>query len=351
MASIEATVRGAGIFGLACAFEMARRGARVRVIDTHGLAAGASGGVVGALAPHAPERWDAAKEAQLESLLAAPAFWAAVEGVSGRSPGYARLGRLQPIPEGGEDRAEARAAEAAERWRGQAEWRLIGVAEAGDWAPASPTGRLVFDTLSARIAPAAACAALAEAISRLGGEVILGEDAAEVGPVLHATGPAGLAALSEATGRVIGAAQKGQAARLGLDRRGLPQLYAGGLHIVPHADGSVAVGSTSERDFADPRSTDHQLDDVIAAARAACPALADAPVLERWAGLRPRSRSRRAIFGRFPGREGHFVANGGFKIGFGMAPLAARLMADLILDGRDAIPAPLRLEAMHVSRA
>ena len=41
---------------------------------------------------------------------------------------------------------------------------------------------------------------------------------------------------------------------------------------------------------------------------------------------------------RWPGRPGHFIANGGFKIGFGMAPKCAALMADLLLDGKDAIP-------------
>jgi glycine/D-amino acid oxidase-like deaminating enzyme len=37
------------------------------------------------------------------------------------------------------------------------------------------------------------------------------------------------------------------------------------------------------------------------------------------------------------------VANGGFKIGFGMAPKIAQVMADLVLDGRDAIPPDFRL--------
>lgn len=42
-------------------------------------------------------------------------------------------------------------------------------------------------------------------------------------------------------------------------------------------------------------------------------------------------------------RPGHYVANGGFKIGFGMAPKIAQVMADLILDGHDAIPDGFRL--------
>ena len=44
------------------------------------------------------------------------------------------------------------------------------------------------------------------------------------------------------------------------------------------------------------------------------------------------------MLGAWPDRLGHFIANGGFKIGFGMAPKVAATMADLILDGRNTIP-------------
>ena len=54
----EVTVMGAGIFGLSVAWECLRRGARVQVIDPGGPGAGASGGVVGALAPPVPENWN-----------------------------------------------------------------------------------------------------------------------------------------------------------------------------------------------------------------------------------------------------------------------------------------------------
>ena len=49
MATIEITVLGAGIFGLSIAWELTRRGANVQVVDPHGPATGASGGIVGAL--------------------------------------------------------------------------------------------------------------------------------------------------------------------------------------------------------------------------------------------------------------------------------------------------------------
>ncbi len=327
------TVRGGGIFGLACAYSCAMRGARVTVIEPRRIGAGASGGTVGALAPHVPEQWNPKKQFQLESLLMAGAFWAGVARLGG-DPGYARTGRIQPIADADHIAlAQRRAETARDHWGDAAVWRVAEAAEFG-FAPVSATGLVVHDTLTARAAPRAACAALARAITALGGEIVA--DAPEEGAVIHATGWEGLMALGAGNG------VKGQSALLRLAAPDAPQIYAESVHIVPHADGTVAIGSTSEREFTD-LSTDARLDDLIARARVICPALRDAEVIDRWAGVRPRARSRAPMLGTWPGRPGHFIANGGFKIGFGMAPKVGAVMADLVLDGRDAVPEGFRV--------
>ncbi|WP_296424845.1 FAD-dependent oxidoreductase [Yoonia sp.] len=329
MATADVTVMGAGIFGLSVAYACARRGAVVRVVDPGGVASGASGGIVGALAPHVPENWNEKKAFQFDSLIMAAPFWGGVEALTGADVGYSRSGRLQPLAD---DRAvalaRARAISAADLWQGKAVWEVV---PSGDdpWMPPSPTGLVVRDTLSALIHPRRATRALADAVLALGGEVV--DDAAPEGRVVWATGWRGLAELG-------GTGVKGQAALLRHDAKGQPQLFADALHIIPHGDGTVAIGSTSEREFVDPLGTDAGLDDVLARAVAAFPILADAPVIARWAGMRPRSRSRAPILGRHPLRGGQFVANGGFKIGFGMAPKVGEVMADLMLDGRETAP-------------
>lgn len=341
MARVDLTVRGAGIFGLSVAWEAARRGAKVRVIEAVAVGAGSSGGVVGALSPHVPESWNAKKAFQLDSLLMASAWWGAVEAASGLASGYGRVGRLQPLADAAAvELARARGVSAEGLWRGEAVWRVV-KATGGAWEPVSPSGWLVEDTLSARVQPRMGCAALVAAIEAAGGEVVVGE-ADDMGPVVWATGVAGLAALGANLGRDLGGGEKGQAIRLRYAADGLPQLLAEGLHVVPHVDGTVAIGSTSEKVWRD-LGVDHQVEELHARAVAALPVLAGAEVVERWAGVRPRAKSRAPLLGAWPGQAGHFVANGGYKIGFGMAPKVAEVMVDLVLEGRDAIPEGFRI--------
>jgi glycine oxidase len=127
----------------------------------------------------------------------------------------------------------------------------------------------------------------------------------------------------------------GHAALLAHDARDEPQIYAGAIHFVPHADGTTAVGSAD---------TAEALEALIADVRRLVPALASAPVIERWSGLRPRARTRAPMLGPWPGRAGHIVANGGFRIGLGLAPAVAATIADLMLDGEDRIPEGFRPE-------
>ena len=338
----DLTIMGAGIFGLALAYSCAQRGARVRVIEKRAPGAGSSGGLVGALAPHVPENWNTKKAFQLKALRMAGDFWRGVAECSGQDPGYARLGRVQPVAADKLDLAQARAVQAQELWQGLAQWRVLRAGDAPGLPVVAPSGWVVHDTLTARLHPRQASRALLGALQHLGVTVETG-DTPPAGTVVWATGHEGLAELSRDLGREIGSGVKGQSLALALHCTDAPQIFADGLHIVPHFDGTVAIGSTSERDFDDPCSTDARCDALLAQARDICPALRDAPELCRWAGVRPRAKSRAPLLGGWPGRPGHFVFNGGFKIGFAMAPALAALMADLVLDGQDRVPQEFRL--------
>jgi len=343
MAMADITVRGAGAFGLTIAWVCAQRGAKVQVVDPFGAASGSSGGLVGALAPHVPENWNHKKAFQLDSLLMAEDFWAGIEAAGGVPSSYGRTGRLQPIKD---DKALALALRRAETsrdlWRGEAEWSVCKVSDLGSWTPPSATGYVIHDTLAARMSPRRAADSLIAGLAVLGVQVV--PDAPDQGQVVHAKGFAGLQELNAELGKTVGGGVKGQSAVLRFDAGDVPQIFADNLYMVPHSDGTLAIGSTSEREFDAPYETDELLEDVIERIRTLMPVLHGAEVIDRWAGVRPRAKTRSPMLGAYPNRPGHFIANGGFKIGFGMAPKVAHVMADLLLDGVDAIPDGFRVE-------
>lgn len=336
----KVTVIGAGVAGLTLAYVLAQRGADVIVQEAApALGGGASGGNVGALSPHVPELWNPKKAFQLASLLRARTFWQEVAQDGGHDSGYAPVGRLQPLTEATLPLWQERVGGAARLWPPEVRLEiraLSDLAGRGWLLPQSDSGFLAYDTLSARINPRQALRALAAAAESKGAEFCFDratpsdfDPAGRV--VVWATGA------SPEMARNFGiTGVKGQSALVKYTAAG-PQVFAQSLHIVPHQDGTVAIGSTSERRF-EGLAPDERLDALIDTAARICPQLAGAEVVDRWAGLRPRAPSRAPLAGRWPGRAGHFVLNGGFKIGFGMAPGLAEAMARLILDGENTIP-------------
>lgn len=339
----DVLVAGAGAYGLAAALACARRGMSVLVVEAAAPGAGASGGPVGALAPHAPHPWTPAKAAQARMLADAAAFWAGVAAEGGVDPGYARLGRATPLASAAaRARAEAAAGAAAEA--PEAAWTLHPPDALPGWiAPEAAPFGLARDSLTARLTPPRAIAALAAALRAHGGEIRTGwraaaaEDGAlragpdrlTAGTVILATGAAPLPGLPALIGAAIGAAP-GQAALLAAAAPpGAPLIAADGLWIVPQP-GGVAVGSTADPAGPSPAAPSNAppaaaLDAVIARARALCPALAGAPVLARWSGQRPRAARPDPLLARLSPRL--ILATGGFRTGLATAPMAGALAA------------------------
>jgi len=347
MAMAEIEVFGAGIFGLTVAFCLQRRGAKVRVIEKRDIGAGASGGIIGALAPHTPDNWNEKKQFQFESLIATQDFWTEVDGISGFSSGYGQIGRLMALDTARElDLARLRVESAGKFWGHQAQWFVAPTGLSDGWMPKSETGFIARDTLSARIRPGAACASLAAAIVARGGEVLVGQTTGKgADACVLCTGYEGLLDLSATLGTAIGKGVKGQGILLDFEARNLPQIFARGVHVIAHDDGTVAIGSTNEFDWADATATDEQLDALLAKAIDILPALRGANVVSRWAGVRPRSKRRAPMLGRHPQIADTYIANGGFKIGFGVAVSVGEVMADLILNGHADIPLGFTVDA------
>ncbi len=359
----DVLVIGAGVFGLWVARACLDEGLRVAVIEAGPApGAGASGGPVGALAPHRPGRASPLRTLQLDALDALPGEIAMLEDETGRATGYARRGRLAPLAtEADRIRALTETAAAPNAWGGRGRaWLLepAAAAEAGLDPAACPSGAFA-DDLTAQIVPTAYLAALAAAVGA--------RAPIDWGTVCHRVAPgqadcadgirsagAIVVAAGAATGPLLGfpvRGVKGQAATLDAHLPAGPLITAPGLYVVAHAAGHVAVGSTSEPDWTEPEP-DRALDDVVERARALVPRLAGARVASRWAGLRPRAPRPQPLVGAVPGQPGLWLATGGFKIGLALAHQTARALARQIIDpSASAVPPELAPSAHAIGSA
>ncbi|TCS04647.1 glycine oxidase [Rhizobium sp. BK418] len=331
--------------GLWAAVHAERRGMKTLLVDAGHLGSGASGGLLGALMPHMPDRWSAKKQFQFDALVSLEAEIATIEEATGLSAGYRRSGRLIPLPKPHLRKiALGHSADAEVYWRAgerRFHWHVLDRPPGEGWLdPAAGESGFVHDTLAARVAPRGLVAALKAflltarhvrvlentEITKLdpargtaaieGGTIAFGRSILAAG---HRSFPL-LATLTTGLQRPLGQAVKGQAALLAADiDPGLPTIFRDGLYVVAHEGGHVAVGSTSENSFADPFSTDEQLDALIEAAREMVPALRDAPVVERWTGLRPKAIDRDPMVGAHPESQNLIALTGGFKVSFGLA--------------------------------
>ena len=339
MATPDITIYGAGIFGLSIGFEILKRGFKVKIVDISKPGFGASGGLLGALAPHTPDNWNEKKEFQLSSLLMQQKFWTEVYAISGVDVQYSKNGRIIPLID---DRAVklslGRTESAKKLWKGFASWETISKIDT-NWYVASPTGLYSYDTMSAQLNPRKACKSLELAVKKLGATIEgnVNNSVDKNGLQIWATGHQGLNTLSKEFNKLIGDGVKGQAALLTLDRRTHPQLFTDGIHIIPQQNNLVAIGSTSETIWTH-EQPDSQLDQIIQKAKQVCPALINSEIKERWSGIRPRVKGRSPLLGPHPSKENIFIANGGFKIGIGLAPKVAEVTANFILNQQDMIP-------------
>lgn len=359
----DIVVAGAGVVGLWAARKAASRGLRVVLCDGGQIGSGASGGLLGALMPHMPERWNPKKQFQFEALATLSAEINELEAETGISTGYRRIGRVIPLSRPRHRAlAEIRVADAANAWQAERSgfsWQVRDMPLTPGWpAAAQASHGVVFETLAARVDPRRLLAALAGSLAEEprvevvenaavadwsdGRAVLVGGREIEAGALVVAAGFQSFPLLERLCGLSpgLGKPVKGQAALIEADiPEDRPLLFQDGIYVVPHDRGRVAVGSTSENEFAEPFATDAMLDDLILRAGTLCPELAGRPVVARWAGLRPKAIGRDPLIGRMPGKPEVIAATGGFKITLGIAHKMAEAALDVI-DKNDASGLP-----------
>ncbi len=109
-------------------------------------------------------------------------------------------------------------------------------------------------------------------------------------------------------------------------------IEVGARYLVPRPDGRILIGSTEERVGFEKRTTVAGVAGLIEFARRLVPALDNARVERCWAGLRPFAPGGLPRIGRVPGTTNLSVAAGHFRAGLQLSPMTAVLIRQLILN-------------------
>ena len=108
------------------------------------------------------------------------------------------------------------------------------------------------------------------------------------------------------------------------------------VYLIPRSDGRMAIGATSEEAGFDKQTVPETIEKLRQAAIDLVPRLADARILEAWAGLRPGTPDKLPILGATP-TPGYFVATGHFRDGILLAPVTAKVMGQMMTGQRPQI--------------
>jgi glycine oxidase len=349
----DIAVVGGGVIGCATAYELARRGASVVVVERAELAAESSSAAAGILAPRVHAADSAIFPLAMASHLLFPGLADALREETGVDSDFARCGAL--------DLAMDEAAE--ETLRDKVQWLRAAGHDVSWIDPLDVSGRepalagdcrgAFFDADAYQVQPGRFTQSLGHAAARRGVRFQLGTEVLGIernGPhaialqttsgsiaashIVLAAG-AWMGALGERLGlRVPVFPAKGQI----LSLRAAPQpirnvVFGADVYLMPRRDGTVAVGATVEDAGFDKRVTTSGAAGLLQAAARLCPSLADAAVDRLWAGLRPGTTDELPIVGLAPGYDNVTLAGGHFRNGIMLAPITASLLADVILDG------------------
>ena len=350
----QVVVIGAGIVGCAIAYELARRGLNVRVIERREVGQGATQASAGVLAPYI-EAHDRRPllDLTIRSLDLYDEFVARVVEDSGAAVQYARTGTLE-IAAGAEDMARLQALHAicVERGIGAELFDGNAVREVEPHLAPGVQGGLVIEShgfigaseLTAALRRAAAAhgvsfqtssAATHVVRSAAGIRVETAGEAFECESAVMAAGSWAGQVEIEGAAPVPIRPVRGQLLHLGWPAPALKRVvWAPDCYLVPWSDGSVLVGATSEEVGFDERATVAGVQDLIDATRRVTPDVSDASFKEARVGLRPATPDELPVIGPSAAVPGLVYACGHFRNGILLAPLTAALVGDLVVDRR-----------------
>ena len=346
---MHVVVAGAGIIGCAVAYELASRGASVRIIDPRGYGRGATKASAGMLAPYIEGHSPQLLALGVSSLNHYDRFIARITADSARAVEYRRPGTLQVAV------TEDEASELADRARHLTDARVDHLfVSAGELRKVEPA--LSADARAALRIPqhgyvgvSSLMSGLAAASERRGVTITVArvEAFGKKGDSVAVTTSEGVVECDAAvvaagswSGRIDSGSAlpapvhpiRGQIVQLHASPAPLAHVVWGsGCYLVPWQDGTVLVGATMEDVGFDERTTDVAVRNLRESGRKLVPALGAATFVDARAGLRPATSDELPIIGPSSTTRGVFYATGHYRNGVLLAPLTASLVTDLVL--------------------
>ena len=324
MNSWDIIIAGAGIIGVSLALELRERGAKVLVLDRGEPGQEASSAAAGMLAAGGFETPPALRPLALESARIFPEYVRKLEGLSGVKTDFRRHGT---IVFGEETAAPGCERLSAEELR-QREPHLQSL------------GQPAFFVQEDSVDPKLLMQAALSAAKNSGVDIRASTEVKEIrsrGNQVEMLTNASVFTAAQAVsclGAWSGAPvrpRKGQMLYLEPQRKDLVRhvVHAPEVYIVPRSTGKILVGATVEDVGFDKTVTRSAIQELLRAAAQYLPELASAPVTESWAGLRPGTPDDLPILG-LADTPGVFIASGHFRNGILLAPVTARVMADVV---------------------
>ncbi len=111
----------------------------------------------------------------------------------------------------------------------------------------------------------------------------------------------------------------------------------GHRYLVPRDDGRLLVGSNEEETGFVCETTQPTIEELRQWAIGMIPELEHVPIEHSWAGLRPASYDSYPYIGRLPAQPNIYVASGHFRAGIHLSAGTARVLGELITEGRSSI--------------
>jgi len=354
---VKVIVVGAGVIGCAVAYELARRGAKVHVLDSRPPGRGATFASAGILAPAVEGHNPDLLHLTSCSLAAYDDFISRVHRDSGADVEYARTGTLQ-VAFTSEQAAVLNESAARCATSGIAHALLDGagaralephVSTAVMSALHVPTqGYVSAEQLVSALVQAAVSRGATVTNSRVeridetpnGAAVVTSSERLDADAVVMATGswtiPAGPAPSERSRSKGPIKPIRGQLLHLQVaEPIASSVLWGPDCYIVPWRNRTVLVGATVEDVGFDESATVEGVRSLLTAAVAVAPVLDRARFLEARVGLRPKTEDELPAIGRSSTMHHVFYATGLYRNGILLAPLTATMLADLVVDGRE----------------